>query len=222
MATVGILNEFLLIGDFDIVNDNNIALISKVFSDWNLSIKQEKNQKNVNERVININDNNKMFNLTIKNSCITVTSRSLRDISVVDAVLREIQDLFNSIDVIINNMNKGNRIAIHSRFFVEDNDSNISKSFTSSLPIDHNIPSTELSFRLNQPFELLDETFNCITSVQEAIQNAQDGTKVKGMLVEFDVNTLFEKNENRFAMRELSKYYREMLIAIDNKIKLFK
>lgn len=207
-------NLFSIFGSFLVFDDDVMPRINSVYSDCNISINQEPdNKQNPSGKVMRVVNPKEHYTIILRPNRIDVQFPGVPSDKMVE-ILQQVQSIFRQLSDILENP-LGNRLAYVTSFFAFDDDSlNMNKLVKSVSFIPNNSPATELAFRINTPETIQNEPANVVTNISNVLigNNAKPNEpKRKSLMITYDINTLFNNTDNRFDFNLLLAYFDEMV-----------
>lgn len=207
-------NLFSIFGSFLVFDDDVMPRINSVYSDCNISINQEPdNKQNPSGKVMRVVNPKEHYTIILRPNRIDVQFPGVPSDKIVE-ILQQVQSIFRQLSDILENP-LGNRLAYVTSFFAFDDDSlNMNKLVKSVSFIPNNSPATELAFRINTPETIQNEPANVVTNISNVLigNNAKPNEpKRKSLMITYDINTLFNNTDNRFDFNLLLAYFDEMV-----------
>lgn len=212
-------NLFSIFGSFLVFDDDVMPRINSVYSDCNISINQEPdNKQNPSGKVMKVVNPKEHFTIILRPNRIDVQFPGVSSDKMVE-ILQQVQNIFKQLSDILENP-LGNRLAYVTSFFTFDDDCMKMNELVRRVSfVPKNPTSTELSFRINTPETVQNETVNVITNINNVLigNNARPNEpRRKSLMITYDINTLFNNSENRFDFNLVLAYFDEMVnITLD-------
>lgn len=214
-----LFNTFTVFGNFLVFDEDIQPVINKVYTDCDISIKHEESQANPSGKLMIINDQRKHQNITLRPNRIDIQIPNIIP-GKEQAMLKDISDIFNSLNLILENPDV-TRIAVVQNFFVfDDNKENLARLIKTVPFVDSSLDATEIQFRTNTPLMIGSELINFVTNINTTFISENKKESRNSLMFSFDVNTNHQNLDPRFSMSELQEMYESMLNIINNKLML--
>ena len=115
----------------------------------------------------------------------------------------------------------GNRIALVSQGFIENNDNSTLAKFAESMGLSSKFgPCAELSFKINTP-KAYDEALNSILAVEMGnAKNNKTNQQTRIMLLGLDVNTLPNNKELRFKAENFESDFKNLIQEVEERFSI--
>ncbi len=213
-------NLFSIFGNFLVFDDDVMPRINNIYSDCNISINQEPNNpQNKSGKVMKIVNQKEYYTIILRPNRIDIQFPGVQQDKMVE-ILQKVQNIFKQVSDILENP-LGSRLAYVTSYFGFDDDGSKMKALIDRISfVPKNPQTTELSFRINTPLDIQDETINFVTNINNVLvgnnQNPSLG-KRKSLMITYDINTVHLNTEERFDFGLVLPYFDEMVnLTIDN------
>lgn len=217
-------NLFSIFGSFFVFDDDVMPRINSIYSDCNISINQEPdNKQNPSGKVMRVINPKEHYTIILRPNRIDVQFPGVPSDKMID-VLQQVQSIFKQLADILESP-LGNRLAYVASFFSFDDDGEIMNELIKRVSfVPKSAKTSELSFRINTPLVIQNEPVNVITNINDVLigNNAKpNDPKRKSLMITYDINTLFNNAENRFDFNLVLAYFDEMVNNVVDYVQSF-
>ncbi len=224
MDFINMNNNFTAFGSFAVFDEDNIAIINRLYGDCNISINQEPNNPtNKSGKVMQIVDNKRHFTIILRPNRLDVQiAGTPRNNS--NQVLKLATDLFKALGEMFDGC-LATRIAYVSNDFVFDDYGDNMQKIAKEISFLKDNKVNEFSLRTNTISQVLDEDVNVVLNINNVKigknNEPQMGQRLALMIV-YDINTLLDNDHQRFDLRNLLPYFSLMYDISTSRLETFK